>query len=163
MCHYFTRLESWLCSCFGLGEDETISKNKETINNPAIAAPINISNPQWFWAFLQHARCHPALMFLSAVLAAFSRGKAPTCPKLIAEETAEALGISPETAKRELFNALASDYFGAFACSWASTFCAVSNERFARASQLAGSTKGCGSPALRVASSLARSRMPPPG
>jgi hypothetical protein len=28
-----------------LGDDETISKNNETINNPAIAAPINISDP----------------------------------------------------------------------------------------------------------------------
>jgi hypothetical protein len=43
--HYFT-----LCARFGpswpvFGEDDTISRNKETINNPAITAPINIGDP----------------------------------------------------------------------------------------------------------------------
>jgi hypothetical protein len=66
MCHYFTRLASRLCSCFGLGEDETISKNKETINNPAIAAPINISNPSGSGRFLSTPDAI-RLMFLSAV------------------------------------------------------------------------------------------------
>jgi hypothetical protein len=32
-------------SSLGLGDDEIISKNKETINNPAIAAPIIIGDP----------------------------------------------------------------------------------------------------------------------
>jgi hypothetical protein len=32
-------------SSLGLGDDESISKNKETINNPAIAAPIIIGDP----------------------------------------------------------------------------------------------------------------------
>src|SRR5207253_775053 len=103
--------------------------------------------------------------YLVFALAEMSRARARHAESRSRSMSAEVLGISPETAKRELFNALSSDYFGpaAFACSWASTLCAVSSDRFARASQLAGSTKGCGSPGLRVASSLARSRMPPPG
>ena len=45
LCHYFT-----LCARFGpswraFGEEETISRNKETISNPAITAPINIGDP----------------------------------------------------------------------------------------------------------------------
>jgi len=34
-------------SAVGLGDDETISKNNETINNPAITAPIIICDPLW--------------------------------------------------------------------------------------------------------------------
>jgi hypothetical protein len=45
MCHCFARRTSERLFSFGLGDDETISKNNETINNPAIAAPINISDP----------------------------------------------------------------------------------------------------------------------
>jgi hypothetical protein len=32
-------------SSLGFGDEESISKNKETINNPAIAAPIIICGP----------------------------------------------------------------------------------------------------------------------
>jgi len=33
------------CSSLAFGDEEIISKNKETINNPAIAAPIIIGDP----------------------------------------------------------------------------------------------------------------------
>jgi Na+-translocating ferredoxin:NAD+ oxidoreductase RnfD subunit len=39
---YFTCSRSGECSLLVLGEEETISRNKETINNPAIAAPMII-------------------------------------------------------------------------------------------------------------------------
>ena len=45
LCHYFPLPTLRLRSFWALGEEETISKNNETINNPAIAAPINISDP----------------------------------------------------------------------------------------------------------------------
>jgi len=34
-----------LSSWWAFGEEDTISRNKETISNPAITAPINISDP----------------------------------------------------------------------------------------------------------------------
>jgi hypothetical protein len=40
--NYFTAFSFPVGSSAGFGEDETISKNRETINNPAIPAPINI-------------------------------------------------------------------------------------------------------------------------
>jgi len=39
----------------GFGDEESISKNKETINNPAIAAPIIISDPISSCSRLLHA------------------------------------------------------------------------------------------------------------
>jgi hypothetical protein len=42
-------------SSLGLGDDEIISKNKETINNPAIAAPIIIGDPISFLPSYMHA------------------------------------------------------------------------------------------------------------
>jgi hypothetical protein len=42
---YFTRRAPDCPSPLALGEEETISKNKETINKPAITAPIIISDP----------------------------------------------------------------------------------------------------------------------
>jgi hypothetical protein len=47
MCHYFpVWTVVWRSFCT-FGEDDSISKNKETINKPAIAAPINISDPSF--------------------------------------------------------------------------------------------------------------------
>jgi hypothetical protein len=37
------------------GDDESISKNNETINNPAIAAPIIMVDPIHFLRILMHA------------------------------------------------------------------------------------------------------------
>jgi hypothetical protein len=58
------------------GDDATISKNKETINKPAIAAPINISTFQRrLYLFRtachssKHARFQKSAVFLSAELA----------------------------------------------------------------------------------------------
>jgi len=45
VCHYFAPWARFGCSWVAFGEDETISRNKETINNPAITAPINITTP----------------------------------------------------------------------------------------------------------------------
>jgi len=42
-----------------LGEDDTISKNKETIKNPAIPAPINIPIEFPSRRFVKHVSCHP--------------------------------------------------------------------------------------------------------
>jgi hypothetical protein len=42
---YFTRRKPGLRSDDVLGDDVTISKNNETISNPAIIAPINIGDP----------------------------------------------------------------------------------------------------------------------
>ncbi len=42
---YFTRRKPELRSDDGLGDEVTISKNNETISNPAIIAPINKSDP----------------------------------------------------------------------------------------------------------------------
>ena len=66
----------------------------------------------------------------------------------------------------------ASAYFGdsigylpdaAFCFSFATAFAAFSCASFARAVQVAGSTKGCGWPGWRFLSSTARSSTPPPG
>src|SRR5215472_15629815 len=52
---------SWL----GFGEEETISRNRETINNPAITAPINITASDLqlcccgWTVFHEHAPYHP--------------------------------------------------------------------------------------------------------
>jgi len=43
-----TRLDSGWRSSLGLGEDPIISKNNEMINNPAMAAPIIIYDPDLF-------------------------------------------------------------------------------------------------------------------
>jgi hypothetical protein len=43
----------------GFGEDETISRNNETISNPAITAPINIGDP---------ISANYSLLFLSTLL-----------------------------------------------------------------------------------------------
>ena len=45
LCHYFTLGARFGPSWWAFGEDETISRNKETISNPAITAPINIGDP----------------------------------------------------------------------------------------------------------------------
>jgi len=45
---FLTCLASGCGSSFRLGEEEIISKNKEMINNPAIAAPIIIYDPVSF-------------------------------------------------------------------------------------------------------------------
>jgi hypothetical protein len=45
LCHYFTLGTRFDLSWWAFGEEETISRNKETISNPAITAPINIGNP----------------------------------------------------------------------------------------------------------------------
>src|SRR6516225_8892710 len=85
------------------------------------------------------------------------------CPERLAmaasAHAARCSGVSPRAANLPSGVPVHQNYFGAavFASSWASTLCAVSSDRFARASQLAASTKGCGSPGLRAASSLARS------
>ena len=50
LCHYFTLGARFDPSWWALGEDETISKNSETISNPAITAPTNIGDPIF---------CHP--------------------------------------------------------------------------------------------------------
>jgi len=51
VCRYFTLSGMCWRSSLGLGDDESISKNKETINNPAIAAPIIIGDPISFLPF----------------------------------------------------------------------------------------------------------------
>jgi len=60
VCRYFTL--SGICwrSSLGLGDEEIISKNKETINNPAIAAPIIIGDPISFLP-----SCYASVMPLS--------------------------------------------------------------------------------------------------
>jgi hypothetical protein len=45
LCHYFTLGARVGPSWRAFGEEETISRNNETISNPAITAPINISDP----------------------------------------------------------------------------------------------------------------------
>lgn len=45
LCHYFTLGVRLVPSWWAFGEDETISRNNETISNPAITAPINIATP----------------------------------------------------------------------------------------------------------------------
>jgi hypothetical protein len=50
-----------------LGDEEIISRNKETINNPAIAAPINIGDPICP-AALTYAREIPPVFLSSADL-----------------------------------------------------------------------------------------------
>jgi hypothetical protein len=42
---YFTLRGLRETSFAGFGEDEIISKNKETINNPAMTAPISMTDP----------------------------------------------------------------------------------------------------------------------
>jgi len=65
VCHYFTGAASEPCSLLGFGEEETISKNKETINNPAIAAPISIYDPISLCLSNMHARFHRLLIHSS--------------------------------------------------------------------------------------------------
>ena len=101
--------------------------------------------------------------FLRRLRASRRRREGIECPERLAmaasARAARCSRVSPRTANLPSGAPIHQNYFGAavFACSWASTLCAVSSDRFARASQLAASTKGCGSPGLRVASSLARS------
>jgi hypothetical protein len=45
-------------SSLGFGDEEIISKNKETINNPAIAAPIIIGDPISVLPLFLHAGFH---------------------------------------------------------------------------------------------------------
>ncbi len=45
---YLVRWGSCECSSTRFGEEETISKNKEIINKPAMPAPININAPLYF-------------------------------------------------------------------------------------------------------------------
>jgi hypothetical protein len=45
LCHYFALCTRFVRSWLALGEEETISRNNETISNPAITAPTNISDP----------------------------------------------------------------------------------------------------------------------
>jgi len=61
LCHYFTLGARLVLSWCGFGEDETISRNNETISNPAITAPINIGDPisaNYSLLFSKHAACH---------------------------------------------------------------------------------------------------------
>ena len=55
LCHYFTLGARFGPSWWAFGEDETISKNSETISNPAITAPINIGDP----ISASHTLCFP--------------------------------------------------------------------------------------------------------
>jgi hypothetical protein len=52
-------------SSLGFGDEEIISKNKETINNPAIAAPISIGDPISILPSFLHAGFHesPRLLY----------------------------------------------------------------------------------------------------
>jgi hypothetical protein len=67
---YFTRSASGRASSPGLGDEDTISKNKETINNPAMTAPINIYDPNSSATSptASLARCIPSLNALTPCL-----------------------------------------------------------------------------------------------
>jgi hypothetical protein len=67
-CLYFTRRLSWPASSEALsprlGDEEIISKKRETINNPAIAAPMIIYAPCFNCVFLRiclHVRFHAGI------------------------------------------------------------------------------------------------------
>jgi hypothetical protein len=67
---YFT-LRGFREICFaGFGEDEIISKNKETINNPAITAPINITTPSLL-RFPKHVCFHAYIRLVTLAVLTF--------------------------------------------------------------------------------------------